>query len=88
MDDGLTSFVSVCTPACWTPTDCSHGHPMQPSGRSVPDEVYVCCDERMTTRNRRHLWSEHDYERWRSDPAGSARHFAECARCREDYDDE
>lgn len=76
--------VSVCTPACWTPTDCSHGYPMAPSGRSTPDEMYVCCDERMTAANPRHLWDQHDPERWRFNPDGRTAHLAECDRCRDE----
>jgi hypothetical protein len=35
----------------------------------------------------RHLWDEHDLERWRFDPEGEKRHQAECDRCRPEDND-
>jgi len=46
--------------------------------------MYVCCDERMTAANRRHLWDQHDPERWRFDPDGEWLHKLSCDRCRND----
>ena len=77
-----------CTPKCWTPVKCSHGHPMTPAGRSAPMSMYICCEEYMTAANPRHLWDQHDDERWRFDPMGRASHLAVCNRCREEENDD
>ena len=75
----------ACTPSCWTPASCEHGTAMPPRGRSVPLGVPVCCDQRHDPRaNPRHLWDEHDPERWRFDPAGLIAHQGECDLCRPD----
>lgn len=60
-----------CTEACWTPVPCPEcGNPLPPRGRSAPlGSVSDCCDRhRYDEANKRHLWSEHDEERWRFFP--------------------
>ena len=64
---------SRCVEACWTPVPCpTCGNRLYPRGRSVPlaDWEGSCClavkyDAEI---NPRHLWSEHDEERWRFYP--------------------
>lgn len=45
-----------------------------------------CPDVRGYAGTARHLWDEHDPERWRFDPEGEKAHLAECERCRPDDD--
>jgi len=74
----------ICTPECWTPVKCSHGHEMTPAGRDAPMDMWTCCEEYNTSANRCHLWSEHDDERWRFDPEGREAHLVGCVQCQED----
>lgn len=84
---------SPCTSPCWTPQECDTcGREQQPTGRSVALEASggYCDRERCPDRPVavRHLWDEHDPERWRFDPEGEKQHQAECDRCRPEDDDE
>jgi hypothetical protein len=75
--------MTACTPECWTPKPCPDhpAHMMPPRGRSVATEDWYCCERRMESVNPRHLWDEHDDERWRFDPEGEREHLKTCAQC-------
>lgn len=47
-----------------------------------------CPDVRGYAGTARHLWDEHDRERWRFDPEGEKAHLATCERCRPEGDHE
>jgi len=72
-----------CTSKCWTPIDCpKHGSPLPPYGRSVPLGYDTCGDEcRYAPINVRHLWDEHDSDRWYADPQGWTQHERTCGTC-------
>lgn len=80
--------VIVCTPECWTPVECPvHHWTLPPRGRSAPDGMPTC-EHVYDPENRRHLWDQHDPERWRFNPDGEAEHLAQCARCRAEWGDD
>ena len=79
-----------CTPDCWKPVLCHIcGREFTPIGRSVGLEaisgycdVYEPCDpSQYQEATRRHLWDEHDSNRWYTDREGWAAHVAGCEVC-------
>lgn len=86
MSTTTSDFRQVCVPDCWTETTCPlDGMPLSPRGRAGPPGTPVC-EHQYDATNARHLWDEHDDERWRFDPEGRVAHLAECDRCREEND--
>lgn len=80
-----------CTPPCWTETRCERcGRIESPRGRDAgyaAGGYCACPDVRGYAGTARHLWDEHDPERWRFDPDGEREHMATCSRCRPEDDE-
>ena len=72
-----------CTPKCWTPVDCpEHGREMWPAGRSAPLGTFECCElSGRPAINTRHLFSEHDSDRYYFDREGWDAHYSTCEQC-------
>jgi hypothetical protein len=75
--------MTACIPKCWNPVVCpDHGNTMNPWGRDAGMGAEICCDNYARSDiNTRHLWSEHDSDRYYTDPDGWAAHEAACVEC-------
>lgn len=78
---------AICTPECWTEQRCTVcGRPIAPFGSSVAIEAAsgYCeheCPGNPSLGHPRHLWDEHDSNRWFADPDGWDEHVASCEQC-------